>query len=61
LGAPLIIDTMVTDDDEDNYGFNDDDYDYGFWGSFRWKEYHWVNNLGLILKLGSTSNNYLTN
>jgi hypothetical protein len=28
---------------------------------FVWKEYHWVNNLGLILKLGSTSNNYLTN
>jgi hypothetical protein len=35
LGAPLIIDNMVTDDDEDNYGFNGDDYDYGFWGSFR--------------------------
>jgi hypothetical protein len=25
---------MVTDDDEDNYGFYDDDYDYGFWYSF---------------------------
>jgi hypothetical protein len=23
---------MVTDDDEDNYGF--DNYDYGFWYSF---------------------------
>jgi hypothetical protein len=27
LGAPLIRDTMITDDDEDNYGFNGDDYD----------------------------------
>jgi hypothetical protein len=26
-----------------------------------WKEYLWVSNLGLLLKLGSTSNNYLTN
>jgi hypothetical protein len=26
---------MITDDDEDNYGFNGDDYDYGFWCSFR--------------------------
>jgi hypothetical protein len=40
LGAPLIRDTMIIDDDEDNYGFNDednygfDDYDYGFWYSF---------------------------
>jgi hypothetical protein len=30
LGAPLIRDTMITDDDEDNYGFDDYDYDYGF-------------------------------
>jgi hypothetical protein len=28
LGAPLIRDTMVIDDDKDNYGF--DDYDYWF-------------------------------
>jgi hypothetical protein len=28
---------------------------------FIWKEYLWVNNLGLILKHGGTSNNYLTN
>jgi hypothetical protein len=34
LGAPLIRDTMITDDDEDNYGFNGDDYDYGFQCSF---------------------------
>jgi hypothetical protein len=26
-----------------------------------WKEYLWVNSLGLLLKFGSTSNNYLTN
>jgi hypothetical protein len=26
---------MITDDDEDNNGFNDDDYDYGFRCSFR--------------------------
>jgi hypothetical protein len=32
LGPPLIRDTMITDDDEDNYGF--DDYDSGFWYSF---------------------------
>jgi hypothetical protein len=25
---------MITDDDEDNYGINIDDYDYGFWYSF---------------------------
>jgi hypothetical protein len=35
LGAPLIRDTMITDDDTDNCGFNGDDYDYGFWYSFR--------------------------
>jgi hypothetical protein len=29
----LIRDTMITDDDEDNSFF--DDYDYGFWYSFR--------------------------
>jgi hypothetical protein len=39
LGAPLIRDslirnTMVTDNDEDNYGFDDYHYDYGFWYSF---------------------------
>jgi hypothetical protein len=34
LGAPLIRDTMITDDDEDNNDFNGDDYDYGFWCSF---------------------------
>jgi hypothetical protein len=36
LGAPLIRDTMVTYDDEDNCGFNGDDYDYDycFWYSF---------------------------
>jgi hypothetical protein len=30
LGAPLIRDSMITDDDEDNCGFNGDDYDYVF-------------------------------
>jgi hypothetical protein len=34
LGAPLIRDTMIIDDDEDNYGVNDYDYNYGFWYSF---------------------------
>jgi hypothetical protein len=29
---------MITDDDdEDNYGFNGDDYDYGCWYSFRFE------------------------
>jgi hypothetical protein len=31
----LIRDTMITDDDEDNSFFDDYDYDYGFWYSFR--------------------------
>jgi hypothetical protein len=44
---------MITDDDEDNYGFNGDDYDYGFWCFSIWKEHVWVNNLGLMLKPGS--------
>jgi hypothetical protein len=35
LGAPLIRDTMITDDDVVNYGFDDYDYDHGFWYSFR--------------------------
>jgi hypothetical protein len=35
MGAPLIRDTMITDDDEVNFVFNGDDYDYGFWYSFR--------------------------
>jgi hypothetical protein len=36
LGAPFIRDIMITDDDEvNNYGFNGDDYDYGFRCSFR--------------------------
>jgi hypothetical protein len=30
LGAPLIREIMITNDDEDNNGFNGDDYDYGF-------------------------------
>jgi hypothetical protein len=30
LGASLIRDTMIIDDDEVSYGFNGDDYDYGF-------------------------------
>jgi hypothetical protein len=30
LGAPLIRDIIITDDDEDNYDFYGDDYDYGF-------------------------------
>jgi hypothetical protein len=25
---------MITDDGDDNYGFNGDEYDYGFWYSF---------------------------
>jgi hypothetical protein len=37
LGAPLIRDTMATDDDEDNGSggddFNGHDYDYRFWYS----------------------------
>jgi hypothetical protein len=33
LGAPLIRDTMATNDDEDN-GSNGDAYDYGFEYSF---------------------------
>jgi hypothetical protein len=48
----LIRDTMVTDDDEVNYGF--------FMIMIMvsgilsvWKEYFWVNNLGLVLKSGS--------
>jgi hypothetical protein len=35
LGAPLIRDIMITNVDEDNNGFNGDDYDYGFLCSFR--------------------------
>jgi hypothetical protein len=53
LGAPLIRDTMITDDDEVNYGFDGDDYDYGFWYFFVWNEYFCVNNLGLMLKPNS--------
>jgi hypothetical protein len=37
LGASLIRDTMITDDDEDNNGFKGDgfnDYDYAFQYSF---------------------------
>jgi hypothetical protein len=34
LEAPFIRDTMVIDDDEDNYGFDDYGFDYGFWYSF---------------------------
>jgi hypothetical protein len=34
LGAPLIRDTMIIDDDENNNGFNGDDYEYGFRYSF---------------------------
>jgi hypothetical protein len=34
LGAPLIRDTMITDDDEDNNDFNGDVYDYEFQYSF---------------------------
>jgi hypothetical protein len=30
LGAPLIRDTVITDEDEVNNGFNGDEYDYGF-------------------------------
>jgi hypothetical protein len=51
LGAPLIRDTLirdttVTDDDEDNDGFYDYYYAYGFWYSFRLERLLWVNNLG---------------
>jgi hypothetical protein len=54
LGAPLIRDIVITDDDEDNDDdSNGDDYDYRFWYSLFWREYLWVNNLGLLLKLGS--------
>jgi hypothetical protein len=34
LGAPLIRDTIITNDDGDNNGFNGDDYDSGFLYSF---------------------------
>jgi hypothetical protein len=34
LGAPLIRDTMITDDDENNNGSKGDDYGYGFRYSF---------------------------
>jgi hypothetical protein len=34
LGAPLIRDTTITDDDEDNNGFNGGDYGYEFQCSF---------------------------
>jgi hypothetical protein len=30
---------MITEDDEDNYGFNGDDYEYGFLCFSVWKEY----------------------
>jgi hypothetical protein len=49
----LIRDALFTnDDDEDNVGFYYG-YDYGFRYYFHWKEYFWVNNLGLMLKPGS--------
>jgi hypothetical protein len=51
LVAPLIRDTIITEDDEVNYGFGD--YDYDFWYFFVWKEYFWANSLGLMLKPGS--------
>jgi hypothetical protein len=41
---------MITNDDEDNYGFDDYDYDSGFWYSFRLEGLLWGNNLGLMLK-----------
>jgi hypothetical protein len=34
LGAPLVRDTMIADGDENNNGFNGNDYDYGFRYSF---------------------------
>jgi hypothetical protein len=50
-------DTMITYDDEDDDSngddFNGDDYDYGFLYFPSWREYLWVNNLGLLLKLSS--------
>jgi hypothetical protein len=52
LGAPLIRDTMPTDDDEGD-GFNDGDYYYGFWyflfEVIPFRLIIW----GLLLKLGS--------
>jgi hypothetical protein len=42
---------MINDDDEVNCS-NGDDYNYGFWYFLSWREYLWVNNLGLMLKLG---------
>ena len=44
---------MITDDDTDNCGSNGDDYDYVSSILSIWKEYFWVNNLGLMLKPGS--------
>jgi hypothetical protein len=44
---------MITDDDEDNYGFDGDDYVMVSGILSVWKEYFWVNNLSLILKPGT--------
>jgi hypothetical protein len=56
LGAPLMRYTMITDDDEANYGFNDYDYDYDYGILSIWKEYFNAKSNWL-----STSNNYMTN
>jgi hypothetical protein len=53
LRAPLIRDTIITNDNEDNYGFNGGDYDYGFWCSFRLEGVPLGNNLSLMLNPGS--------
>jgi hypothetical protein len=51
LGAPLIRDTMVTGDNEDNYGLMIMIMVSSLLSI--WKEYFWANNLGLMLKPGS--------
>jgi hypothetical protein len=50
LGAPLIRDTMVTDDDEDD-DFNDDGSNYKFWYFLHDEISFGDNSLGLYNKI----------
>jgi hypothetical protein len=49
----VIRDTMTTDGDEDNNGLVVMTMVMDFSVLSVWKEHLWVNNLGLLLKLGS--------
>jgi hypothetical protein len=49
----LIRDVLFTGDDEDNDGFYDHEYAYGFWYSFRLESVLLGYQLGLMLKPGS--------